>query len=97
MISETEGAVWGAGVIGALTFIYKFFRIIKIDNIKDQVNAEEKEFRATLLAELKELRKSNLELLNEKGVLMAKISKLETELDWLREHIKRIEDEDPIQ
>ncbi len=97
MIIETEGAMWGAGVIGALTFIYKFFRIIKIDNIKDQVNAEEKEFRATLLAELKELRKSNLELLNEKGVLMAKISKLETELDWLREHIKRIEDEDPIQ
>lgn len=96
MIIETEGAMWGAGVIGALTFIYKFFRIIKIDNIKDQVNAEEKEFRATLLAELKELRKSNLELLNEKGVLMAKISKLETELDWLKERIKKMENNDNI-
>ena len=82
----------GAGVIGALTFIYKFFRIVKIDNIKDQINSEEKEFRATLLSELKELRKSNLELLNEKGELMAKISKLETELDWLKEHIRKIEE-----
>lgn len=88
MITETEGAMLGAGIVGALTFIYKFFRIVKVDNIKDQVNAEEKEFRATLLSELKELRKSNLELLNEKGVLMAKISKLETELDGLKEHIK---------
>lgn len=92
MITETEGAMLGAGIVGALTFIYKFFRIVKVDNIKDQVNAEEKEFRATLLSELKELRKSNLELLNEKGVLMAKISKLETELDGLKEHIKKMEE-----
>ena len=92
MITETEGAMLGAGIVGALTFIYKFFRIVKVDNIKDQVNAEEKEFRATLLSELKELRKSNQELLNEKGVLMAKISKLETELDGLKEHIKKMEE-----
>ena len=96
MINETEGAMLGAGIIGALTFIYKFFRIIKIDNNKDQVVNEEKEFRATLLSELKELRKSNLELLNEKGVLMAKISKLETELDLLKEHIKKMENNDNI-
>ena len=94
MISETEGAMWGAGIIGTLTFLYKFFRIIKIDNSRDQVVNDEKEFRTELLVELRELRKSNQELLNEKGVLMAKISKLETELDWLREHIRKIEDDD---
>lgn len=91
MINETEGAMLGAGIVGALTFIYKFFRIIKIDNSRDQVVNDEKEFRTELLTELKELRKSNQELLNEKGVLMAKISKLETELDWLKEHINKLE------
>lgn len=93
MINETEGAMLGAGIVGALTFLYKFFRIIKIDNSRDQVINDEKEFRTELLTELKELRKSNQELLNEKGVLMAKISKLETELDWLKNHIIKIENE----
>lgn len=92
MINETEGAMLGAGIVGALTFLYKFFRIIKIDNSRDQVINDEKEFRTELLTELKELRKSNQELLNEKGVLMAKISKLETELDGLKEHIKKMEE-----
>lgn len=93
MINETEGAMLGAGIVGALTFLYKFFRIIKIDNSRDQVINDEKEFRTELLTELKELRKSNQELLNEKGVLMAKISKLETELDLLKNHIIKIENE----
>lgn len=94
MINETQGAMLGAGIVGALTFLYKFFRIIKIDNSRDQVINDEKEFRTELLTELKELRKSNQELLNEKGVLMAKISKLETELDWLKNHIIKIENEE---
>lgn len=94
MMSETEGAMLGAGIIGTLTFLYKFFRIIKIDNSRDQVVNDEKEFRTELINELRELRKSNQELLNEKGVLMARISKLETELDWLKNHITKIENND---
>ncbi len=83
-----EGAtILGAGGTALIAFLYKIFRIFKIDRNHDSLDKDEEDFRKTLLTENKLLRDLNQTLYIEKADLLAKIARLESENTWLKQTI----------
>lgn len=81
-VSPTEGYTFlGAALTALVAFLYKIFRIFKIDRNHDSLNHDEEEFRKTLLAENKYLRDLNQSLYIEKADLLSKIARLEANLE----------------
>lgn len=77
-VNIPEGyTILGAGATALIAFLYKIFRIFKIDRNHDSLDKDEEDFRKTLLAENKILRDLNQTLFVEKAELLSKIARLE--------------------
>lgn len=94
-VSPTEGYTFlGAALTALVAFLYKIFRIFKIDRNQDSLNQDEEDFRKSLLAENKSLRDLNHTLYIEKADLLSKIARVESELSWLKKQIDYLEHPD---